>query len=170
MTLLNGTCATLTQVTRAQVEDLLFLEGQLLDEWRLDEWLSLFSDGARYVVPSNDLPDGDAQRDLMLIDDDLQRLAARVVRLSSRRAHREYPHARTSHQTTNVRLLGVEDQDLLVRAAFTAWRFRNERADYYVGHYLYRLRLAEGGLRIFGKRVVMDMTVLRPAGAVSIIL
>lgn len=162
--------AALDLVTRSDVEDLLYLEGQLLDEWRLEEWLALFTPDASYVVPSNDIPDGDAERDLMLIDDDHERMAARVVRLSSRRAHREYPHARTSHQTTNVRLLGVDGDALSVRAAFTVWRFRNARADYYVGYYLYTLRLVDHVLRIASKRAVLDMTVLRPAGAVSIIL
>jgi p-cumate 2,3-dioxygenase beta subunit len=170
MTVLTDLPVSIELVGRAAVEDLLYLEAHLLDEWRLEEWLELYTDDARYVVPSNDIPDGDAQRDLMLIDDDRNRMQARVVRLTSRKAHREYPHARTSHQTTNVRLLGTGTGDLSVRAAFTVWRFRNGRADYYVGHYLYRFRLVDGALRIADKRVVMDMTVLRPAGAVSIIL
>lgn len=167
---MTKSATALTKVSRADVEDLLFFEGHLLDEWRLTEWLELFTEDARYVVPSNDTPDGDPRCDLVLIDDDMQRLRALVTRLSSRMAHREYPHARTSHQATNVRLLGIEDGALTVRAAFTVWRFRNARDDHYVGHYLYRLRLVEGDLRIAAKRVVMAMNVLRPAGAVSIIL
>jgi p-cumate 2,3-dioxygenase beta subunit len=31
-------------VERPQVEDLLFLEAQLLDEWRLDDWLELYTE------------------------------------------------------------------------------------------------------------------------------
>lgn len=161
---------TLDVIGRAEVEDLLYLEAQLLDEWRLDEWLTLYTADARYVMPTNDNPDGDPRRDLMLVDDDSVRMQARVVRLSSRRAHREYPHARTSHQTTNVRIVGRESAALHARAAFTVWRFREGRADYYVGTYYYTLRLVDGALRIAAKRVVMDMTTLRPAGAVSVIL
>jgi p-cumate 2,3-dioxygenase beta subunit len=156
--------------TRTAVEELLFREAQLLDEWKLLEWLALFTADARYVVPTNDRPDGDPRHELVLIDDDIRRMTARVDRLMSRKAHREYPHAQTSHQTTNVQLLGMEGDELVVRAAFTIWRHRNTRADHYVGHYVYRLRLVEGEPRINGKRAVMSMTSLRPAGAVSIIL
>jgi p-cumate 2,3-dioxygenase beta subunit len=161
---------SLDSIGRSQVEDLLYLEAQLLDEWRLDDWLTLFTPDASYVMPTNDNPDGDALTDLMLVDDDYVRMHARVVRLSSRRAHREYPHARTSHQMTNVRIVERNGNELGVRSAFTVWRFREGRADYYVGTYYHTIRLMDGVLRIAAKRVVMDMTTLRPAGAVSVIL
>jgi p-cumate 2,3-dioxygenase beta subunit len=56
----------------------------LLDEWRLDEWLELFTDDARYVVPTTDLPEGDPQHDLVFIDDNRTRLQGRVNRLPGR--------------------------------------------------------------------------------------
>src|SRR5687767_3197153 len=80
---------------REIVEDFLYQEADLLDAWRLDEWLALFIADARYVVPTTDLPDGDPQKDLVFIDDDMVRLRARVERLKSRHAHREYPSSRT---------------------------------------------------------------------------
>jgi p-cumate 2,3-dioxygenase beta subunit len=43
-------------VTRAQVEDFLYHEAALLDEWRLDAWQELLADDACYYVPSNDRP------------------------------------------------------------------------------------------------------------------
>jgi p-cumate 2,3-dioxygenase beta subunit len=166
----HGQITVLADVTRADVEEFLYNEAALLDEWRLDEWARLFCSDGRYVVPSNDLPEGDPDQDMVLIDDDSNRIRARVERLNSRRAHREYPHARTSHQVTNVRLVGIEEDMLHVRAAFTVWRFRDQRDDHFVGEYRYWLRLVDGAIRIQLKRVVMQMTVLRPAGAVSIIL
>ena len=55
--------ATTRQPTlREQVEDFLFREAALLDDWRLDDWVALFTEDARYVVPTTDLPDGDPQR------------------------------------------------------------------------------------------------------------
>ena len=59
----------------------------------------------------------------MLIDDNGLRLRSRVERLSSRKAHREYPHSTTSHQVTNVRLRPVETDELPAVAEFTVWRF-----------------------------------------------
>lgn len=160
----------LNHVGRAAVEDFLYEEAALLDDWRLQDWVALFTEDGRYVVPTNDLPDGDPERHLVHIDDDMTRLRARVHRLESRKAHREYPHARTSHQVTNVRVLSADDEHASVAAAFAVWRFRDGRDDHYVGRYSYLLRTVDGSLRIVLKRAVMDMTTLRPAGAVSIIL
>jgi p-cumate 2,3-dioxygenase beta subunit len=157
-------------VQRAEVEDLLYFEAKLLDEWRLDDWAALYTDDAEYIIPTNDLPDADPGRDLVLVNDNKFRLLARVERLKSRKAHREYPHATTRHQVTNVRIESQDDEDIEVSAYFTVWRFRNGRDDHYVGRYVYRLRRDGDVLLIRYKRAVMDMTVLRPAGAVSIIL
>lgn len=155
---------------RQEIENFLYVEAELLDEWRLDEWLELFTEDARYVVPCNDCPDGDPTRDLVLIDDDMVRLRSRVDRLNSRKAHREYPHASTSHQVTNVKIVEFNADDVAVRAAFTVWRFRNGSDDHYVGRYDYKLRRSEGRLKIARKRVVMQMSSLRPAATVSILL
>lgn len=158
------------EVTRAQVEEFLYLEAELLDDWDLDTWALLYTDESRYVVPCNDVPDGDPARDLMLIDDDALRLRLRVQRLNSRKAHREFPHSATSHQVTNVRLRPVEGDELPVVAEFTVWRFRDERSVPYVGRYHYRLRVVDGRLRILSKRVVLALTTLHNAFDVSILL
>jgi p-cumate 2,3-dioxygenase beta subunit len=105
----------------------------------------------------------------MLIDDNHARLAARVERLNSRHAHREYPHSRTNHQVFNVRVEGSAE-DISVTASFTVWRFRAGRSSCYVGRYRYRLRRTDDGFRIAAKRAELDMTDLRNVGDVAIIL
>jgi p-cumate 2,3-dioxygenase beta subunit len=156
-------------VSRQQIEDFLYAEAALLDSWALDEWLQLFDEDAKYEVPSNDALDGDPARDLMLIDDNYTRLTARVERLNSRRAHREYPHSRTNHQVFNVRV-DESAEDISVTASFTVWRFRAGRTGCYVGRYRYRLRSIDEGFRIASKRVELDMTDLRSVADVAIIL
>jgi p-cumate 2,3-dioxygenase beta subunit len=156
-------------VCRQQIEDFLYVEAALLDSWALDEWLLLFDEDAKYEVPSNDALDGDPARDLMLIDDNYMRLTARVERLNSRRAHREYPHSRTNHQIFNVRIDGSAE-DISVAASFTVWRFRAGRSSCYVGQYHYRLRRTDGSFRIAAKRAELDMTDLRDVADVAIIL
>jgi p-cumate 2,3-dioxygenase beta subunit len=155
---------------RQRVEEFLYAEAALLDAWALDDWLLLFDEDAKYEVPCNDTPDGDPARDLMLIDDNHVRLAARVTRLNSRRAHREYPHSRTNHQVFNVRVQEVSAEELSVTASFTVWRFRAGRSSSYVGKYRYRLRRSDDGFRIAAKRAELDMTDLRSVGDVAIIL
>jgi p-cumate 2,3-dioxygenase subunit beta len=157
-------------VLRQQVEEFLYAEAALLDAWALNEWLLLFNEDAKYEVPCNDALDGDPARDLMLIDDNYVRLAARVTRLDSRRAHREYPHSRTNHQVFNVRVQDVSAEELAVTASFTVWRFRAGRTSCYVGRYRYRLRRSDTGFRIALKRAELDMTDLRSVADVAIIL
>ena len=163
------TAATVA-VSRQQVEDFLYAEAALLDAWQLDDWLLLFDEDAKYEVPCNDAPDGDPARDLMLIDDNYTRLAARVERLNSRHAHREFPHSSTNHQVFNVRVNDASGDDISVTASFTVWRFRAGRSNCYVGQYRYRLRQRDGAFRIAAKRAELDMTDLRDVGDVAIIL
>jgi len=121
------------------VEDLLYREAALLDDWDLDGWLRLWAAGpTRYVVPCNDTPDGDPAQDLVLIDDDELRMRLRGGRLNSRKAHREY---RTPGPTPDLqRDAGTGARRRLpVTASFTVWRFRGGKASSYVGRHYYRL-------------------------------
>src|SRR5258706_11444312 len=110
-------------ITREQVEDFLYREAALLDEWRLDEWLQLLTDDARYRVPSNDAPEGDPAGTLFTIADDMQRLRGRVRRLQEPNGHPEVPHSRTRRLVTNVRILHQGSEELRVEANFALYRF-----------------------------------------------
>ena len=155
---------------RERVEDFLYQEAALLDGWRLDEWLTLFTVDARYVVPTTDLPDGDPKKELVFIDDDMVRLRARVERLKSRHGHSEYPWSRTRHFITNVRVKRLEGNEILVTSSFLVYRFRMGDTSPYVGWYEHWLKQVDGELKIHHKRAVLDMEALREHGAVSIIL
>ena len=154
---------------REQVEDFLFREAALLDDWRLDEWVDLFTEDARYVVPTTDLPDGDPQRDLVFIDDDINRLRARAVRLNSRHAHREYPWSRTRRFISNVRVEETGDGELSVSSNVLVYRFRAGEGAPYVGSIDYVLRRNGGDFQIAYRRAVLDLEALSWHGAVSII-
>ncbi len=154
---------------RELVEDFLYKEAALLDDWRLDDWVSLFTEDGRYVVPTTDLPDGDPRRDLVFIDDDITRLRARAVRLNSRHAHREYPWSRTRRFVSNVRVEETRDGELAVAANVMVYRFRNGEGAPYIGSIDYILRRDGGNLKIAHRRAVLDLEALSWHGAVSII-
>lgn len=65
-----GPAGTTSAELRLTVEDFLFHEADLLDRWRLDEWLALFTDECTFLVPSTDRPDGDPFTEMFLIQDD----------------------------------------------------------------------------------------------------
>jgi p-cumate 2,3-dioxygenase subunit beta len=156
---------------RADVEDFLFHEAELLDLWRLDEWLALFEEGGTYRMPATDAPDSDPSTSLFLISDDWLRLNARVKRLKSRNAHIENPHSRTRRIVGNVRVAaGEEPGTVRVRANFVVYRMRYELTDVYVGAYDHVLVWDGEGLRFRHRKAVLDLESLRPAGKVSIII
>ena len=158
-----------TITLRAQVEDFLYEEAALLDEWRLDEWADLFTEDARYVVPTTDLPEGDPAQDLVFIDDDIVRIRARVKRLNSRHAHREYPMSRTRRFISNVRVRQTDEGDFAVNANALVYRFRSGEVAPYVGRYEYILKHVDGRFKIRHRRAVLDHESLADHGAVSII-
>jgi p-cumate 2,3-dioxygenase beta subunit len=170
MTTGNGAAGGRAGVDRHEIEEFLFAEAALLDEWRLEEWLALFTEDARYVVPSTDLPKGDPAATLCLIDDDIVRLRGRVARLNSRHAYREFPWSRTRRLVSNIRVIGVEGEDICVTAAFLVYRLRNGQVDPFMGQYLYRLTRVDGALRIRSRRAELDLELLAPHGTVSFIL
>jgi p-cumate 2,3-dioxygenase beta subunit len=154
---------------RLEAEDFLIQEAAILDEWRLDDWLALFTNDARYVVPSTDRPDGDPAHDLTLIDDDYLRLTWRVNRLKSRHAHRELPWSRTRRLVTNVRVLDAHDGVIEVTASVLLHRFRHGQADTFVGRYLTTLLRTDDRLRIRYRRAELDLERLSPNGALSMV-
>lgn len=157
-------------VSRAEVEDFLFHEADLLDRWALEEWANLFTDDGEYLIPPTDLPDGDPSRDLFLVYDDRHRLGERARRLGKKSAHAEFPHSRTRHMISNVRVRQAGEA-LHVTCNFVVYRSKQGVNDVYPGHSEYDLVAAlDGGLRIRRKRAVLDVDTLRPQGKVSIIL
>lgn len=160
-----------TEVSRADVEDFLFHEADLLDQWRLPEWLELFTEDAEYQVPCMDLPAGaNPDTSLFYIADDRFRLGERVKRLMKRTAHVEFPHSKTRHIVGNVRLKSRSDDVIDVAAVFTTYRSKDGITDLYLGSSDYRLMPHDGSFKIKSKRCVLDADALRPAGRISIVL
>ncbi|MEX0730204.1 MAG: aromatic-ring-hydroxylating dioxygenase subunit beta [Aquisalimonadaceae bacterium] len=155
---------------RSEVEDFLYREARLLDNWQLEEWAALFTEDGSYLVPSTDAPDGDPSTTLFLIYDDRHRLDQRAKRLLQKGAHAEYPHSRTRHLVSNVIVEPISELEARVECNFVVYRSKGEIKDVYPGHSIYHLLKQGGDFRIQSKRAVLDLDTLRPQGKVSIIL
>ena len=165
------TIATRSVVTRQEVEDFLYHEAALLDDWKLDEWEALLTDDAAYYVPPNDQPDGDHRATLFLVADDRERIRQRIIRINDPNCHAEYPKSRTRRMISNVRILAVEGDLVTITANFVCYRYRRyERIREYVGAYRYVLRQTADGFRIKERRVLIDAHELGSLGSVSFIL
>ena len=142
----------LPPLTRQDAEDFLYREAELLDDARLDDWLALFSDDARYRLP---ITADDDPLEPALVDDDRGRLAERVFRLTSTQAHAQLPPSRTVHDVHNVRVEELPDGEVLVRCNLTVHEVRVGGPE----------QVGLGRLRSFPGRAVY---VLRPGPPVRI--
>jgi p-cumate 2,3-dioxygenase beta subunit len=161
------------EASHREIEDFLFDEAELLDSWELEAWFSLFTEDCRYLVPPGDLPEeASPDKALFYIADDHQMLHERVKRLAKRSAHAEFPHSRTRHFVSNIRLLpaGYANDHIGVRCAFLTHRSRAGVIDTFIGKSIYRLVRADGRLRIREKRCRLDYDNLREQGRLSILL
>ncbi len=157
---------------RAEIEDFLYQEAALLDAWDLTGWDALFSEDGRYEIAPISLP-GQDQLDpgtvLFLVADERSRITQRTIRLLKKSAHAEYPHSRTRHLVSNIRIR-VDGDGFFVTSSFVVFRVRREEVMTYMGENLHRLRRVAGALRIVSKRACLDLETLKPQGTVSIIL
>ncbi len=165
------TVAAPSVVTRAEIEDFLYHEAALLDDWKLKEWEALLTDDAAYYVPPNDHPESDHRTTLFLVADDRERIRQRVIRILDPNCHAESPKSRTRRMISNVRIVAVEGDLVAVAANFVCYRYRRyERIREYVGCYRYLLKRVGDSFRIKERRVLIDAHELGGLGSVSFIL
>lgn len=157
-------------ITRAEVEDFLYEEANLLSEWRWDDWLALFEPGARYEVPTFDGQAWSGREAQYFIADDWDLLQARIIRMKSKNAHAENPPSHTHRLVGNVRHQVTGEGSLSVRANFIVHRMRDGLLDPYVGRYEHELVATGDGLRFRLRRAVLLTESVRPGTRLSFIL
>jgi p-cumate 2,3-dioxygenase beta subunit len=159
-----------SKITRAEVEDFLYRDAQLLDEWRLDDWLATFVEGAKFEVPTTDWQGQDTASAGYFVADDWDLIKARVQRLKSRKAHAENPHSRTNRLVGNVQVFDREDGALQVMANFQISRYRDGGSFTYIGRYDHVLELHDGDLKFRLRRSVLTNEAMDPGARLSFIV
>jgi p-cumate 2,3-dioxygenase beta subunit len=161
------------RLTRADIEEFLYHEAELLDGWRLPEWADLYTDDARYDVTSLSLEDPETaspQDTLFIIADDKERLTSRAKRLMKKSAHAEFPHSKTRHMIGNVRVGAQDNGATRVKANFVVYRTKSDCTSVYMGEAHYVLIAGDSGIRIQRKRCILDLNSLVDQGRLTIIL
>jgi p-cumate 2,3-dioxygenase beta subunit len=155
---------------RARIEDFLYLEADLLDDWRIEEWFALFAEGATYEIPpTGEADESDPATSLFYIADDYVRLRERVVRLTKSEAHSEFPRSRQRHMISNVRITGMTGTMAEVSCNFVTYRAKRGVVDTYYGKHVYRIDCGSERFRILSKRSILGMDMLYP-GKLTIIV
>ena len=151
-----------------EVEQFLYLEAQLLDERRYDDWLALCASDIHYWMPirrtttarevANEFT---APGAMAFFDDDLRTLGMRVQRLRVGRAWAEDPPSRTRRLVTNVRVLGVAGDDIRVGLNFQLYRTRLEsEEDSWIGRREDVLRRTADGFLLARRHIFLEHTVI----------
>jgi p-cumate 2,3-dioxygenase beta subunit len=161
----------LSDITRAEIEDFLYQEAELLDSWQLPQWRELFTPECSYVVPNLALPGHTADAGVLhLIVDDGHHLTERVKRLGKKTAHAEWPRSRGRRLVSNVRITARSESELRVTSNFVTYRTSQQTTDTYFGQHQYVFVVHGGRLRIQHKRTILDIGSLRPQGRLSLIV
>ncbi len=160
-------------VLQFEIEQFLYHEAQLLDEWKYREWWHLFTDDAHYRIPvrrnrlrRQRFEDEVAPRGIEMahFDDTKETLDLRVRQRESGTHWAEDPPSRSRHVVSNVRIRPSETEpgSYEVRSAFICYRNRLEaEVDLWAGERFDRLRPTEdGSFRIADRVVLLDQNVV----------
>lgn len=151
--------------TYGRVSEFLHREAELLDGYRFDDWLGLFTADVLYRMPvrtTQFLVDGEGFHEFDFFIDDHATLETRVRRLETEFAWAETPPSRTRHFVSNLRLTRDEDSgELLARLNFMITRTRQD-LDYqmFTGERHDRLVADGETFRIRRRVILVDQTVI----------
>lgn len=132
---------------------LLEKEARLLDEYRLDDWLTLYVPECVYWVPAT-TPAGDPRREIATCFDDRRRLEDRIYRLKNDFAWSQQPRSRTARLISNVTVYETKvTGEFMARSNFYTTEFQAGDWRTYTGWYGHRLREQSDGWEILVKQV-----------------
>lgn len=152
-----------------EIEQFLYAEAALIDGRQYRAWLDLWTEDCSYWMPiRRTVTLSDIEReftkrgDMSFYDDDKRTLAMRVAKMESGSSWSEDPPSRTRHIVGNVRIVGVEGDEIDVEVAFLLYRSRlNTEETTWVGRRADRLRRVNGELRLCAREIYLDQTLIR---------
>jgi 3-phenylpropionate/cinnamic acid dioxygenase small subunit len=160
---------------KQEIEEFLYREADILDERRFQDWLQLLADDITYFMPirRNVKFGQNAEREntrlgegISWFDEDKWTLTKRVEQILTGVHYAEEPLSRISRLITNVRILGVDKDDLgrdlvTVRSRFLLYQNRVEYETYFfVGKRTDLLRRVDDDWKIVKREIILDQNVL----------
>ena len=161
---------------KADMEDFLFAEADLLDERRFRDWLNLLAEDITYFMPiRRNVKFGQhAQREntvqgsgISWFDEDKWTLTKRVDQILTGVHYAEEPLSRVSHMVSNVQIRRVvpsldDPREVEVRCRFLVYQNRIEYETYtFVGKRTDLLRKTPDGWKIARREILLDQNVLQ---------
>jgi 3-phenylpropionate/cinnamic acid dioxygenase small subunit len=153
-----------------EIEQFLYLEAELLDDRRFEEWLDLLTDDVRYWMPTRTIrttaemsQSVGRPTDVALFDDDKDSLVLRVKRLGTGMAWAEEPPSFTRRIVGNIRVATLTDapDEVEVKSNFIFYRNRLRTEEVLLtGTRTDRLRRGNAELSIAARMILLDQSVV----------
>ncbi|HEX5712204.1 MAG TPA: aromatic-ring-hydroxylating dioxygenase subunit beta [Solirubrobacterales bacterium] len=144
----------MTEVSLAEVYELLAREAHLLDDRDYEGWLQLFAEDCLYWMPVDPLSEDGTLR-LNVFYDDRPKMEDRIARLTSGNAYTEEPISLTARTFSALQLEPSEDGRAVVRSNFQMVAYRSGEQRVYGGWYRHRLVRQDDRLLIAEKCVTL---------------
>jgi 3-phenylpropionate/cinnamic acid dioxygenase small subunit len=155
---------------RAEIEEWLLAEADLLDARRFRDWLALLHPEIRVAMPiARNLAPALLEReertragqDVMWVDEGFRTLEQRVRQLETGIHWAEEPASRVTRLVSGVRLLEATPDEVLAGCRFVLHRNRLEdETDLLIGRRRDRLVREGAGWRLLRREVLLDQSVL----------
>lgn len=151
-----------------EVEEFLYHEAELLDSKRYQAWLDLLTDDIHYWIPirrtttAKEIDKEFTQPGgVAFFDENLNSLKMRIARMEAGRAWAEDPPSRTRRLITNVKIKGIEEDNIAVQSNFLLYRTRlDSEEDSWIGRREEVVRRVDGGLKLAQRHIYLEQTVI----------
>jgi 3-phenylpropionate/cinnamic acid dioxygenase small subunit len=154
---------------RAEVEDFLFMEAELLDGHEYESWAELWATDGTYWVPANG-EDPDPFKNPSFIFDNMHRLKVRIDQLLSGDRLAQLPVSRTQHFITNVRLRDQNEQSVTVLSGYCVVESRPGVQVIWAARGMHVLRRSSVGTIEMVKKVVTLINNDQPVPTLAVLL
>lgn len=159
--------ASSDRTLKERVEDFLALEGELLDERKFDAWLDLLDEDLHYWMPlvrnfEYDRPQDEYSQPgvgAAWFDEGKSTLRQRVMQIQGGDHWAEEPLSRTTHMTTNIRIVSATEKELTVKSRFLLYVNRREdEVRLFVGKRIDVLRLHGDSFLLRKRSIFLDQS------------
>jgi len=157
-----------TPLLRQDVEEFLYREAWLLDNYRFREWFNLLTDDIRYWIPTIESRHGTPERyrdDCLYfnyVDWDRRLIDVRIRQLETNLNHCEIPPSATQRVVTNVLVDSAERDDVIkAYSNIQVTQFRHGTHEtHWIGRRDDRLRQVDGQWKLAERKVILVGSVL----------
>jgi 3-phenylpropionate/cinnamic acid dioxygenase small subunit len=168
---MNSASTIEDHLLRLDIEDFLWHEADILDEFRYEEWLDLLTDDVSYWMPiRRNVPSREMERELTVEDgpnmswftEDKASLERRVSQIRTHVHWADEPYSRISHIVSNIRIVGWNGPDeVKVKCRFVFYRNRHQDEEStFIGKRVDTLRRTSDGWKIARREIYLDQSVL----------